>query len=290
MKDILKTILRMMRAPRNDGGADKTGSSAKAGGAEKAGGHERQTVADGLPAGAIPAHIAIIMDGNGRWAKRRSLPRAIGHKAGAETLKKIARHCKDIGVKHLTAYAFSTENWKRPRDEVNAIISLLKEFMATFDRDPENSKLRVRYIGDLGAFDSDVREGLRQISDKTRGNEDAITLTIALNYGAKAAIVGAARKAAAMASSGELSPDELDEERFEGLLNPDAIPSPDLLIRAGAEKRLSNFLLWELAYAELWFTDVLWPDFSKRDIDDAVRGFAKRQRRFGGIANDSQDH
>ncbi|MDR1439900.1 MAG: di-trans,poly-cis-decaprenylcistransferase [Clostridiales bacterium] len=234
---------------------------------------------------AIPRHIAIIMDGNGRWAKRRSIPRTLGHRAGAETLKRITRHCKNIGVKYLTVYAFSTENWKRPKAEVQGIVALLADYMATFDQDPENGKIRVRYIGDISAFGGELAQGLAGIADKTRGNEDAITLTIALNYGGRAEIAAAARKAASLAASGAIDPASLDEAGFGRLLNPDGAPDPDLLIRPGAEMRISNFLLWELAYAELWFTDVLWPDFSERDIDDAVESYGKRQRRFGGIAN-----
>ncbi|MDR1060284.1 MAG: di-trans,poly-cis-decaprenylcistransferase [Clostridiales bacterium] len=241
------------------------------------------------PKGAVlplPPHIAIIMDGNGRWAKRRALPRSLGHRAGAETLKRITRHCKNIGVSYLTVYAFSTENWNRPKAEVQGIVALLADYMATFDQDPENGSIRVRYIGDISAFGEELAEGLGRIAEKTRLNADAITLTIALNYGGRAAIAAAAREAAAQAASGAMDPGELDVAGFGRLLNPDGIPDPDLLIRPGAEKRISNFLLWELAYAELWFTDVLWPDISERDIDEAIESYGKRQRRFGGLAND----
>jgi undecaprenyl diphosphate synthase len=240
-----------------------------------------------LPSGnLLPLHIAIIMDGNGRWAKRRALPRSLGHKAGAETLKRITRYCKNIGVRHLTVYAFSTENWNRPRAEVQGIVALLADYAATFDQDPENSMIRVRYIGDLSAFGERLVGELERIAEKTRFNEDAITLTIALNYGGRAAIAAAAREAAARAAAGAMDPEALDEAEFGRLLNPDGMPDPELLIRPGAEKRISNFMLWELAYAELWFTDVLWPDFSERDINEAIESYGKRQRRFGGIAND----
>lgn len=232
----------------------------------------------------IPAHIAIIMDGNGRWAKQRGVPRTFGHRAGAETLKKIARYCKDVGVEYLTVYAFSTENWNRPPEEVTGIARLLRHYISTFDKDPENNKIRVRFIGDIEALDEDVKRDFASICERTKDNRDAITLTIAYNYGGRDEIVRAARKAARMAAEGALSPDALDENAFAGLLDTHGLPEPDLLIRAGAEKRISNFLLWQAAYAELWFTDTLWPDFNEEEVDAAIKWFGGRQRRFGSLS------
>ena len=232
---------------------------------------------------SVPAHIAVIMDGNGRWAKRRGVPRTLGHREGAETLKRITRYCKNIGVGYLTVYAFSTENWKRPEDEVRGIVRLLKHYINTFDSDPERDKIRVRFIGDVGILDADIQRSFAAITERTQGNPDAITLTIAYNYGGRDEIVRAARKAAELAARGELDPKALDEAMFSGMLDTRGMPDPDLLIRAGAEKRVSNFLLWQNAYSEMYFTDTLWPDFKEADIDAAVGEFNSRQRRFGAV-------
>ena len=233
--------------------------------------------------GAMPNHVAIIMDGNGRWAQKKALPRTVGHKEGAETLKRITRYCKNIGIRYLTVYAFSTENWKRPQDEVSGILRLLRHYIDTFDSDPENNRIRMRFIGDIEALDEELQNSFRQISERTKDNEDAITLTIAFNYGGRNEIVKAAQKAVLHVKSGELEPEQLTEDRFAGFMSSAGIPYPDLLIRPGGEIRISNFLLWELAYSELWFTDVLWPDFGDIDIDNAVIAYQKRQRRYGGI-------
>ncbi|MDR3121816.1 MAG: di-trans,poly-cis-decaprenylcistransferase [Clostridiales bacterium] len=236
----------------------------------------------------VPVHIAIIMDGNGRWAKRRALPRTLGHREGAETLKRITRYCKDIGVQYLTVYAFSTENWRRSRDEVTGIIQLLRYYIGTFDTDPERGSIRFRFVGNLEALDAGLRADFAAITEKTRGNRDAITLTIAFNYGGRDEILRAAKKAAELAARGELDPGALDETVFSGMLDMGGIPDPDLLIRSGSERRISNFLLWELAYAELWFTDVLWPDFKGGDIDLAIADYQKRQRRFGAVVEEGE--
>jgi len=224
------------------------------------------------------------MDGNGRWAVRRGLPRTLGHREGAETLKNIARHCRNIGVEYLTVYALSTENWKRPRDEIRGIIRLLRHYIGTFDKDPERDRIRVRFIGDIGALDENVRRDFASIVERTRDNPDALTLTIAFNYGGRDEIVRAARQAARLAGSGKITPDEIDENMFSGLLDTGGVPDPDLLIRAGAESRISNFLLWQVAYAELWFTDTLWLDFSEKDIDEVIRAYGGRNRRFGTVS------
>ena len=232
----------------------------------------------------LPTHIAIIMDGNGRWAKQRGLPRTLGHREGAETLKRITRYCKNIGIEYLTVFALSTENRNRPGDEVQGIIRLLKHYIDTFDSDPERDKIRVRFIGDAAGLGESVADDFASIVARTKDNRDAITLIIAFNYGGRDDIVRAAKKAAAMAARGELSPETLDEKAFAGFLDTGGLPDPDLLIRTGAETRISNFLLWQSAYTELWFADTLWPDFRESDIDAAIIAFNARRRRFGGLA------
>ena len=229
----------------------------------------------------LPAHIAIIMDGNGRWARMRGAPRAAGHREGAETLKRITRHCKDIGIRYLTVYALSTENLKRPADEVSGIVRLLRHYIRTFDRDPERDRIRVRFIGDADRLGGDIRREFTSIERRTENNADAINLTIAFNYGGRDEIVRAARKAAELAVNGDLSPESISEGVFASLLDTAGIPDPDLLIRSGAELRISNFLLWQSAYAELWFTDTLWPDFGEKDVDAAIDAYRGRRRRFG---------
>ena len=238
--------------------------------------------ADG--AAAKPSHIAIIMDGNGRWAKRRGMPRTFGHREGSETLKRITRYCKNIGIEYLTVFALSTENWNRPPDEVRGIIRLLRHYISTFDSDPERDRIRVRFIGDIGRLDREIRRDFKSIEERTKDNRDAITLTIAFNYGGRNEIVRAARKAADMAARGELKPGDLDESMFAGLLDTCGAPDPDLLIRTGAESRISNFMLWQSAYAEFWFTDTLWPDFRESDIDAAITAYGARRRRYGKLA------
>jgi undecaprenyl diphosphate synthase len=232
--------------------------------------------------GVVPRHIAIIMDGNGRWAKARSLPRVLGHKQGAETLKSITRYCKNIGVEYLTVYAFSTENWKRPPDEVSGIMGLLRNYMDTFDHDPESGRIRVRFIGDRSGMEQGILDDFERIEKKSAANTDVINLTIAFNYGGRREIVSAAAEAARKVLSGEILADDIDEKLFSGFLYTSGMPDPDLLIKPGAEVRISNFLLWQLAYAEMWFTDVLWPDFNEKHIDEAIQSFRSRQRRFGG--------
>ena len=232
----------------------------------------------------VPAHIAIIMDGNGRWAKRRGMPRTFGHREGSETLKRITRYCKNIGVGYLTVYALSTENRNRPRDEIQGIIRLLRHYIDTFDEDPERDKIRVRFIGNTDMLDEDLKRDFTSIRDRTMNNPDAITLIIAFNYGGRDEILRAVKRAAAMSANGELKPGDLDEEAFAALLDTEGIPDPDLIIRTGAEIRISNFLLWQAAYAEFWFTDTLWPDFGEKDIDAAILAYNARQRRFGKSA------
>jgi undecaprenyl diphosphate synthase len=236
--------------------------------------------------GGPPAHIAIIMDGNGRWASHRGFPRYAGHREGAETLKRITRYCKNIGIAYLTVYALSTENFSRPADEITGIMRLFRHYVKTFDKDPERGSIRVRFIGNANGLDSDLREGFVRIVKNTENNADAINLTIAINYGGRDEIVRAAQRASKLVENGELRADGIDESLFSSLLDTGGIPDPDLIIRAGAEYRVSNFLLWQAAYSEFWFTDTLWPDFSENDIDEAVKIYRQRQRRFGSLAED----
>jgi undecaprenyl diphosphate synthase len=221
------------------------------------------------------------MDGNGRWAQKRGLPRAAGHREGAETLKRVTRYCKSIGIGYLTVYALSTENLNRPADEVSGIVRLLRHYIRTFDRDPERDMIRVRFIGDADKFGKDIKRDFLSIAKRTENNMDAINLTIAFNYGGRDEITRAARKAASLAARGGLDPESITEGYVSSLLDTAGMPDPDLLIRAGAEFRISNFLLWQAAYSEFWFTDTLWPDFGESDIDAALDAYRGRLRRFG---------
>ena len=221
-------------------------------------------------------HIAIIMDGNGRWAKKRGLPRTSGHSAGAKTFQKIARYCNKIGIKYLTVYAFSTENWKRPKDEVDAIMKLLHDYLV----DSVNFKdenIRVRFLGDLSRL-SDELNGLIADAENNSKNATGLNLNVALNYGGRDEIVNAVRKLAAKGA--DLT--ALTEQELSDNLYTSGMPDPDLIIRPSGEYRLSNYLIWQSAYAEYWFTDTLWPDFSEKDIDKAIISFASRDRRYGG--------
>ncbi len=224
----------------------------------------------------LPEHIAIIMDGNGRWAKKRGLPRTSGHSAGAKTFQNIARYCNKIGIKYLTVYAFSTENWKRPKDEVDAIMKLLHDYLV----DSVNFKdenIRVRFLGDLSRL-SDELNGLIADAENNSKNATGLNLNVALNYGGRDEIVNAVRKLAAKGA--DLT--ALTEQELSDNLYTSGMPDPDLIIRPSGEYRLSNYLIWQSAYAEYWFTDTLWPDFSEKDIDKAIISFASRDRRYGG--------
>lgn len=224
----------------------------------------------------LPEHIAIIMDGNGRWAKKRGLPRTSGHSAGAKTFQNIARYCNKIGIKYLTVYAFSTENWKRPKDEVDAIMKLLHDYLV----DSVNFKdenIRVRFLGDLSRL-SDELNGLIADAENDSKNATGLNLNVALNYGGRDEIVNAVRKLAAKGA--DLT--ALTEQELSDNLYTSGMPDPDLIIRPSGEYRLSNYLIWQSAYAEYWFTDTLWPDFSEKDIDKAIISFASRDRRYGG--------
>lgn len=228
---------------------------------------------------AVPKHIAIIMDGNGRWAKKRGLPRTAGHSAGAETFRKIARYCRDIGVEYLTVYAFSTENWKRSQDEVTALMGLLKKYLqeAIESMEAEHTKLYV--MGDLSRLSPEL-QALSYQALETAERVEGMQVNVCFNYGGRDEIVRAAQKYAMDYAAGKAG--ELTEELFSSYLDSAGIPDPDIVIRPGGEQRSSNFLPWQSAYAEYWFTDTLWPDFAPKDIDAAIDALNHRERRFGG--------
>jgi len=230
----------------------------------------------------LPAHIAIIMDGNGRWAKARGLPRTAGHAAGAETFRTIATYCRDIGIKYLTVYAFSTENWKRPALEVSAIMGLLKKYLLEAVADMEKEKVRFVFFGDLTPLPAQLRDLCRQVQ-RDSARFDGCQVNICLNYGGRDEIVRAAQAFAADCAAGKARPEDLTQALFDRYLYSAGLPDPELVIRPGGEKRLSNFLLWQSAYAELYVTDVSWPDFTKEDLRKALSAYQSRERRFGGI-------
>lgn len=225
----------------------------------------------------IPEHIAIIMDGNGRWAKKRGLPRNAGHAAGSKTFKEVARYCNKIGVKYLTAYAFSTENWKRPADEVEGIMNILRDYL----KDSKNyvkENIMLSFIGDRDTLPADIQELMRTAEYDSR-NATGLKCYLAINYGGRDEIVNAVKKIAAEG----INPADITEDTVSQHLYTSSYPDPDLIIRPSGEQRLSNYLIWQSAYSEFWFSDVLWPDFSSKDIDAAVLAYNKRNRRFGGV-------
>lgn len=223
----------------------------------------------------LPRHIAIIMDGNGRWAKKRGLPRTAGHKVGAETFRKIALYCKALGVEYLTIYAFSTENWKRPADEVSTLMSLLKKYMQEAIDTMERDQMKLRFFGDLSALSPEL-QALAHKANEVADRVEGFQANLCINYGGRDEILHAARECAA---AGE----EMTEENLERHLYSAGIPDPELIIRPGGELRLSNFLLWQCAYSEFYFCDTLWPDFGERNLDEAIVAFQQRDRRFGGV-------
>ena len=231
----------------------------------------------------VPAHLAIIMDGNGRWAKKRGLARTAGHAAGSETFRRIATYCKDIGVQYLTVYAFSTENWKRPGDEVAAIMALLEKYLHEAIEKMADDHIALRVLGDVGPLSPEIRRLIHRTQEISQTFTPQMTANICINYGGRMEILRACRLAMEQARQGKLQPDELTEERFSRLLYTADLPDPDLIIGPSGEIRLSNFLLWQCAYAELYFTDTLWPDFDRREIDRALAAYARRSRRFGGL-------
>ena len=230
----------------------------------------------------IPTHIAIVMDGNGRWAKQRGLPRPAGHKAGAESFRTIANYAKSIGLQYLTVYAFSTENWKRPEDEVDAIMDLLEKYLREAIRDMDRNRVRFCFFGDLSRLSPELRREAQEAVERSKKYE-GVQVNFCLNYGGRDEIVRAAQRFAAQCATGERRPEELTEDMFSDLLYSAGVPDPELVIRPGGETRISNFLLWQSAYAEYYFTDVLWPDFGPEELDKAIDAFNARDRRFGGV-------
>ena len=231
-----------------------------------------------------PRHIAIIMDGNGRWAQKRGLPRTAGHKAGAETFRRIATYCKNIGVKYLTVYAFSTENWKRSADEVGVIMALLKKYLLEAVDTMEKDHIRLHFFGDMTPISPELRALARETDEITEHlSKDDFQANVCLNYGGRDEILRAARRFAADCAAGERQPEELDDGLFSSYLDSAGIPDPELIIRSSGELRLSNFLLWQSAYAEFYVTDTLWPDFDEAELDRAIAAYRKRDRRFGRV-------
>jgi undecaprenyl diphosphate synthase len=233
-------------------------------------------------AGIVPRHIAIIMDGNGRWAQERGLPRIEGHKAGAESVRCVVEACSDMGVEYLTLYAFSTENWKRPVSEIRQLMKLLATFLDDRLADLVKNRIRLNAIGDLDRLPAYVRSRLNKVIARTRNFEKG-TLTLALSYGARAEIVSGVRAIAERVRAGELTPEAIDERVIDNHLYTAGLPDPDLIIRTANERRLSNFLLWQASYAEFWFTEVKWPDFRAEHLSAAIEDFGRRKRRFGGL-------
>ena len=230
----------------------------------------------------LPNHIAIIMDGNGRWASKRALPRSAGHAAGAETFRKVATYCKDIGVKYLTVFAFSTENWNRPADEIGTIMGLLEEYLREALEKMERDKVKMKFFGDVSVLSAGLQELITQtaeLSEKFQG----VQVNICLNYGGRNEIIRAAESYAKEVADGREPAGQLTEEAFSKFMYTAGIPDPDLIIRPSGEIRLSNFLQWQSAYSELYFTEVLWPDFDERELDRAIASYQNRDRRYGGI-------
>ena len=231
----------------------------------------------------IPNHVAVILDGNGRWAKKRLMPRNYGHMQGAKTVEKICEEAWNMGIKYLTVYAFSTENWKRPQEEVDALMKLLTKYLDDFKKRSEADNMVLRVIGDKTGLNDEIRAKIAEIEELTKDNQ-GLNFTIAINYGSRDEMVRAMKKLSQDVKDGKVSPDDISENMFENYLDTVGIPDPDLLIRTSGEQRLSNYLLWQLAYTEFYFTDVLWPDFSRKDLEDAVIAYNKRDRRFGKIS------
>ncbi len=234
--------------------------------------------------GLLPTHIGIIMDGNGRWAQKRGLPRSAGHKQGARVFRNIVRYCREIGIGYLTVYAFSTENWKRPQSEIDAIMDLLRDYLDELERHGDEQQGVLRFIGDMEPLAEDLRLRIAEVQERTAGRE-GIVVNIALNYGGRAEIVHAVQQAVRLSRQGSLAEEAVDEVLVDSLMYTVGQPPVDLIVRPSGEQRISNFLLWQGAYAELVFMDVLWPDFTPGDLDRAIAEFRRRSRRFGGISS-----
>ncbi len=230
----------------------------------------------------VPRHIAIILDGNGRWAKKRGLPRNAGHKAGAKAVERICEEAYNAGVEYLTLYAFSTENWSRPKEEVSMLMNLLRDYLSDSLANAKKNNMKIRVIGDRSRLDQDIVNKIIETEEASK-NYNGLKLQIAINYGGQDEILRATRKICDRVKSGELNSEDISKEVFEDALDTAGIPAPDLLIRTSGEQRFSNFLLWQLAYTEFWFSDVLWPDFGKKELTEAIKYFGSRDRRYGGV-------
>ena len=230
----------------------------------------------------VPTHIAIVMDGNGRWAKKRGMPRQAGHKVGAEAFRTIANYAKSIGLKYLTVYAFSTENWKRPEEEVNAIMDLLEKYLREAIRDMEKNRVRFCFFGDLSRLSPQLQKEAQEAVERSAKYE-GVQVNFCLNYGGRAEVVRAAQRFAQECAEGKRKPEELTEAMLSDLMYSQGVPDPELVIRPGGELRTSNFLLWQSAYAEYYFTDVLWPEFGPEELEKAIAAYNSRKRRFGGV-------
>lgn len=235
----------------------------------------------------IPEHVAIILDGNGRWAKAKGMPRNYGHMQGAKAVEDILVVARDMGIKYLTVYAFSTENWNRPETEVSALMTILRQYLKSSIKKSMKNNVRCQVIGERSKLSEDIREAIEELEDATRDNT-GLTFTIAINYGSRDEIVRAVRKVAAECKDGALDPSDITEEMIAARLDTHNIPDPDLMIRTCGEQRLSNFLLWQCAYTEFYYTDVAWPDFDKNQLQMAVDAYAGRNRKFGGLNDTAQ--
>lgn len=230
----------------------------------------------------IPQHVAIILDGNGRWARAKGMPRNYGHAQGSKNVEKICEEAWRMGIKYLTVYAFSTENWNRPKNEVDALMKLLRNYMKTCLKTAEKNDMKIRVIGDIEPLDDDIKNRIYELEEASKNN-GGLNFTIALNYGSRDEMTRAARKLAEDCVRGKVNPAEIDEALYASYLDTHGIPDPDLLIRTSGELRLSNYLLWQLAYTEFYFTDIPWPDFTKEELEKAILQYNNRDRRFGGI-------
>ncbi|MBU5459819.1 isoprenyl transferase [Anaerostipes sp. MSJ-23] len=230
----------------------------------------------------VPQHVAIILDGNGRWAKKKHLPRNVGHAQGSKTVEKIIEDANDMGIKYLTVYAFSTENWKRPQDEVNALMKLLRDYLKICIKRANKNNMKVRVIGDISGLSEDLQQKILELEEASKNNT-GINFTIALNYGSRDEMVRAMKAMTDDIEARNLKKEDITEDTFKNYLDTKELPDPDLLIRTSGEERLSNFMLWQLAYTEFYFTDVLWPDFNKKELKKAIEYYNGRDRRFGGI-------
>ncbi len=230
----------------------------------------------------VPQHVAIILDGNGRWAKAHGMPRNYGHTQGSKNVERICEEAWRMGIKYLTVYAFSTENWKRPKSEVDTLMSLLRNYMRTCLSTAKKNDMKVRVIGDIEPLDEDIKKRILELETASKNN-GGLNFTIALNYGSRDEMIRAVRRLSKDCADGRVRPEEIDEALFNSYLDTGELPDPDLLIRTSGEQRLSNFLLWQLAYTEFYFTDVPWPDFTKEELSRAIEYYNSRERRFGGI-------